>query len=102
VVRLGDGTQLSHERMQAALEVAWPLVAELFDRQASDLAAVERAEFDVVVDAVVATAGLIRPDRAPLAKVRGQAGRDGVHTEALGHVLAELQSVARAHPDATW
>jgi ring-1,2-phenylacetyl-CoA epoxidase subunit PaaC len=102
VVRLGDGTQLSHERMQAALEVVWPLVAELFDRRASDLAAVEPAEFDVVVDAVVATAGLMRPDRAPLAKLRGQAGRDGVHTEALGHVLAELQSVARAHPDATW
>jgi ring-1,2-phenylacetyl-CoA epoxidase subunit PaaC len=51
---------------------------------------------------VLATATLDRPDVAPLAAVGGRTGRDGVHTEALGHVLAELQSVARAHPDATW
>ena len=39
---------------------------------------------------------------APLARVAGRSGRDGVHTEAFGYLLAELQSVARAHPDATW
>ena len=55
-----------------------------------------------MLDTVLATAGLDRPDAAPLAAVGGRAGRDGVHTEALGYVLAELQSVARAHPDATW
>ena len=43
-----------------------------------------------------------RPDAPPLAAVGGRAGRDGVHTEAMGYILAELQSVARAHPDATW
>jgi ring-1,2-phenylacetyl-CoA epoxidase subunit PaaC len=37
-----------------------------------------------------------------MAQVAGKAGRDGVHTEAFGYLLAELQSVARAHPDATW
>jgi ring-1,2-phenylacetyl-CoA epoxidase subunit PaaC len=102
VVRLGDGTELSHRRMQDALDATWPLVAELFEPHPGDLAGVDRSGFDVVLDTVLATAGLDRPDRAPLAAVRGRAGRDGVHTEALGYVLAELQSVARAHPDATW
>jgi ring-1,2-phenylacetyl-CoA epoxidase subunit PaaC len=102
VVRLGDGTELSTRRMQAALTTIWPLVDELFRPHPVDLAAVDRGEFDVVLDAVLATAGLDRPDAAPLAAVGGRAGRDGVHTEALGHLLAELQSVARAHPDATW
>ena len=59
-----------------------------------------RAEFDVVVDTVLATAALARPRSA--LRVGGRTGRDGVHTEAMGYVLAELQSVARAHPDATW
>jgi ring-1,2-phenylacetyl-CoA epoxidase subunit PaaC len=102
VVRLGDGTELSHRRMQDALDATWPLVAELFEPHPGDLAGLDRSGFDVVLDTVLATAGLDRPDRAPLAAVRGRAGRDGVHTEALGYVLAELQSVARAHPDATW
>jgi ring-1,2-phenylacetyl-CoA epoxidase subunit PaaC len=102
VVRLGDGTELSHRRMQDALDATWPLVAELFEPHPGDLAGVDRSGFDVVLETVLATAGLDRPDRAPLAAVRGRAGRDGVHTEALGYVLAELQCVARAHPDATW
>ena len=98
VVRLGDGTELSKQKMQSALDATWPLVDELFDGpQAAD-----RGEFDVVLDTVFATSGLERPAAAPLAKVGGRAGREGVHTEALGHVLAELQSIARAHPDATW
>jgi ring-1,2-phenylacetyl-CoA epoxidase subunit PaaC len=102
VVRLGDGTALSHGRMQDALDATWPLVDELFAPHPVDLVTVGRDEFDVVLDTVLATAGLDRPQRAPLAKVRGRAGRDGVHTEALGYVLAELQTVARAHPEATW
>jgi ring-1,2-phenylacetyl-CoA epoxidase subunit PaaC len=96
VVRLGDGTDLSKTKMQSALEVIWPLVDELFDSDA------ERAEFDIVIDTVLATATLERPEAAPLGGVSGHSGREGVHTEAFGYVLAELQSVARAHPDATW
>lgn len=104
VVRLGDGTDLSHERMQSALGTVWSLVEELYASRVGDLAdcADLRTEVDIVLDTVFATAGLHRPDTAPLASVGGRAGRDGVHTEALGYVLAELQSVARAHPDATW
>jgi ring-1,2-phenylacetyl-CoA epoxidase subunit PaaC len=102
VVRLGDGTELSKQRMQAALQIVWPYVDELFRPHPVDLVSIQRGEVDVVLDTVFATAGLDRPDAAPLALVGGRAGRDGVHTEALGYVLAELQSLARAHPDATW
>jgi ring-1,2-phenylacetyl-CoA epoxidase subunit PaaC len=107
VVRLGDGTPLSHTKAQAALDTLWPLTGELFRHDPDALAAApvstgDRASFDAVMDTVLATAGLDRPAAAPLAPVGGRAGRDGVHTEAMGYILAELQSVARAHPDATW
>ena len=110
VIRLGDGTELSHGKMQAALATMWPLVDELFraDPVADALPGVAvppqqlRAGVDAVLDAVLAEATLDRPAAAPLGLVDGRSGRDGVHTEAFGYVLAELQSLARAHPDATW
>jgi ring-1,2-phenylacetyl-CoA epoxidase subunit PaaC len=110
VVRLGDGTDESHRRIQAGFDVVWPLVDELFtphpvEQSLTGVAADVRplrGEVDVVLETTLATAGLDRPRVAPLAGVGGRAGRDGLHTEALGYVLAELQSVARAHPDATW
>jgi ring-1,2-phenylacetyl-CoA epoxidase subunit PaaC len=102
VIRLGDGTPLSHAKAQAALGTLWPLMGELFYPDPDALAAVDRAAFDAVLDTVLAAAGLDRPATPPLAPVGGRAGRDGVHTEAMGYILAELQSVARAHPDATW
>jgi ring-1,2-phenylacetyl-CoA epoxidase subunit PaaC len=110
VVRLGDGTELSHAKMQAGLAVVWPLTGELFTPHpveaalagiAADVRAIQ-GEVDTVLDTVLAAATLSRPDAVPLAGVAGRGGRDGVHTEALGYVLAELQSVARAHPGATW
>ena len=110
VVRLGDGTDLSKAKAQAALAVMWPLVDELFrtndtekalPRTAADSSTL-RSTVDVVLDTVLATAALERPTAAPLAAVAGRTGRDGLHTEALGYVLAELQSVARQDPDATW
>jgi ring-1,2-phenylacetyl-CoA epoxidase subunit PaaC len=102
VVRLGDGTDQSHAKMQAALEALWPLTDELYRPDRNALAGVEPAAADAVIDEVLAVAGLERPDRAPLGAVSGHTGRDGVHTEAMGYILAELQSVARAYPDATW
>jgi len=104
VIRLGDGTALSHARLQAALDALWPLVAELFrpDPDAQATVAAGAATFDAVIDTVLAEAAVGRPQAVPRAPVGGHAGRDGVHTEALGYILAELQSVARAHPDATW
>ena len=102
VVRLGDGTPRSHAKAQAALDALWPLMGELFRPDPDALATVDRSAFDAILDTVLASAGLDRPASAPLAGVSGRAGRDGVHTEAMGYILAELQSVARAHPDATW
>jgi ring-1,2-phenylacetyl-CoA epoxidase subunit PaaC len=110
VVRLGDGTEQSHRRMQAGLESVWPFVDELFapaplladvpDDRADPVAV--RAEFDAVIDAVLAQATLQRPTRPPSVGLGGRTGRDGVHTEDLGLILAELQSVARAHPQGVW
>ena len=102
VVRLGDGTTLSHAKAQAALDALWPLMGELFRPDPDALATIDQSAFDAILDTVLGLAGLDRPASAPLAGVSGRAGRDGVHTEAMGYILAELQSVARAHPDATW
>ncbi len=110
VIRLGDGTPLSHGKMQAALGTIWPLVDELFEgdtvtaalpRVAADPAGL-RGEVGAVLGAVLDAATLDRPGAAPMARVAGKSGRDGVHTEAFGYLIAELQSVARAHPGATW
>jgi ring-1,2-phenylacetyl-CoA epoxidase subunit PaaC len=110
VIRLGDGTRLSHGKMQAALAAIWPLTDELFrpDAVVARLPGVAadpaqaRQQVDADLDAVLGQATLDRPDAAPLAPVAGKTGRDGVHTEAFGYLLAELQSVARAYPDAAW
>jgi ring-1,2-phenylacetyl-CoA epoxidase subunit PaaC len=107
VVRLGDGTELSHQRMQRGLQAIWPLYGELFQPDpalsgADGRTVAEPGPVDAVLDTVLAAAGLDRPDAPPLAAVGGRSGRDGVHTEAMGYILAELQSVARAYPDATW
>ncbi len=109
-VRLGDGTAVSHARMQAALDAVWPYVEELFRTSevearlpgvAADPADT-RAEVDAVLDEVIAAATLTRPTRPGAGTIGGHGGRQGVHTEALGHVLAEMQSLARRHPGATW
>jgi ring-1,2-phenylacetyl-CoA epoxidase subunit PaaC len=108
VLRLGDGTPESHERMQAALDAEWPWAAELFD---SGWLAPELVAEGVAVDpallekpvltwirAVVSEATLEEPSGGPAVS----AGRDGRHTEALGFLLAEMQHLARSHPGATW
>jgi len=112
VVRLGDGTDHSHERMQAGLDGVWPFVEELFTTHPVEARLVEagvavdpaelRAELDAVLDQVLPPAGLTRPERPAVGLVAGRGGRDGIHTEALGPVLAMMQSLARAHPEATW
>ncbi|MEV4147361.1 1,2-phenylacetyl-CoA epoxidase subunit PaaC [Amycolatopsis sp. NPDC049691] len=104
LVRLGDGTPLSHERMQEGLDAVWPYVGELFRTHPLELvdAASLRPEFDAVLDQALAAATLVLPTAGELAGVSGRTGRDGVHTESFGFLLAELQSVARAMPDAKW
>ena len=61
-----------------------------------------RSEVDSVLDRVLTAAGLERPDVAAMAAVAGRMGRDGVHSEALGYLLAEMQHLARSLPGAVW
>ncbi|MFJ8545782.1 1,2-phenylacetyl-CoA epoxidase subunit PaaC [Streptomyces sp. NPDC093586] len=91
-VRLGDGTDESHRRMRTALEQIAPYLGEL--HAAYDV----RDELTAVLRQVTEAAGLPMPVYRPLPG----SGRDGEHTEHLAPLLAELQSVARAHPEATW
>ena len=107
VVRLGDGTEESHRRVQAALDELWPYTGELFaadevDQRligsiAPDPAALATAWRDVVSD-VVRRATPHTPGR----RVQHSGGRQGRHTEHLGHLLAEMQILARSHPGAKW
>jgi ring-1,2-phenylacetyl-CoA epoxidase subunit PaaC len=104
MVRLGDGTELSHERMQEGLDETWPLVGELFVPHAVELSvgvdpSQLREEFDDVLAQVLSAATLASPSAGERPEL---SGRDGSHSDALEPLLAELQSVARAHPDATW
>ena len=105
---LGDGTAESHSRAQRALDDLWPYSKELFLADDVDRAAVAagsgadvealQPQWREMVDRVVADATLTIPKDgfAP----RG--GRTGRHTEHLGRMLADMQSLARAHPGATW
>jgi ring-1,2-phenylacetyl-CoA epoxidase subunit PaaC len=108
VVTLGDGTDESHARAQRAVDELWRYTGELFAADAID---VEVARAGVGVDPTTLEA----PWRAVVMDVLGRAGlsvpetrymqrggRDGRHTEHLGHLLAEMQIVARSHPGAVW
>lgn len=100
VVRLGDGTDESHARMQVALDAEWPYLDELFrpvDGAVVDPASL-RAPVLARIEPVVAEATLAVPEVAP---ARG-GGRDGLHTEEMGYLLAEMQHLHRSHPGATW
>ncbi|MFE7889062.1 1,2-phenylacetyl-CoA epoxidase subunit PaaC [Streptomyces sp. NPDC057412] len=91
-VRLGDGTDESHRRMRRAQEQVAPYLGELFT--AFDVRQEVVADLKQVTDA----AGLPMPVYRPLPGC----GREGEHTEHLAPLLAELQGIARAHPEATW
>jgi ring-1,2-phenylacetyl-CoA epoxidase subunit PaaC len=101
VRRLGDGTEESHRRMQAAVERTWPYVHELFtpDPEAPVDPATLRPAFDRHVDAVLAEATLTRPEPGGWAP---GGGREGLHTEHLSYLLAQMQVLHRAHPGAAW
>ncbi len=107
VLRLGDGTEESHRRTQTALDELWPYTGELFAAAEIDQllagtiapapAALEPAWRDVVSD-VVRRATLTLPADG----YQHSGGRQGRHTEHLGHLLDEMQILARSHPGAKW
>ena len=94
-VRLGDGTEESRRRMTEALDQVWPHLPELFHGADQGL----RADVELTLRQVLDAAGLEPPRPAEQGHYRGRAGE---HTEHLAELLAELQSVARADPEATW
>ena len=106
ILRLGLGTEESKRRVQAGLTYMWPYVDELFhdDELVESLGAVAvlpsslRADFDRRITAILDEAGLSVPE------VLGAWGgdRSGQFSEQRGHILAEMQVLARQHPGATW
>lgn len=106
VLRLALGTEESRHRMIRGLTSMWTFVDEMFrdDEFVVSLGDVAilpstlRANFDLVTGAVLTEAELEVPDGF----VARGGGRDGIHTEFLGPLLAEMQVLARAHPEATW
>jgi ring-1,2-phenylacetyl-CoA epoxidase subunit PaaC len=111
MLKLGDGTDDSHRRVQRALDELWRFTPELFvaDGVAARLAVqgivpdlpALRARWETIVRDVAARATLTVPHESMHSPhLRG--GRSGMHSEHLGHLLAELQIVARSHPGAKW
>ncbi len=108
VIRLGDGTEESHGRMQSALDRLWPYTAEMFDADDLDRSmATEgigidpsslREEWIRTVTDVVNEATLTMPTGPPIQT----GGRRGIHSEHLGHLLAELQWLQRSMPGLKW
>jgi ring-1,2-phenylacetyl-CoA epoxidase subunit PaaC len=108
VLRLGDGTDESHARMQAGLDLVWPYVPELFDASSlpaelvADGVAVDpstlREAFDERVATVLGQATLT----VPTTPAAPGGGRRGEHTPAMAPLLADLQGLTREHPGATW
>ena len=109
LVRFGDGTDESRARAQAALDHLMPYTAEFWAASPAESAAeadgsgvhpdAVRADWDALVDAALREATLTRPAAA---KGYVTGGKLGIHSEHMGFVLAEMQSLARAHPGATW
>ncbi|GAA2116259.1 phenylacetate-CoA oxygenase subunit PaaC [Kitasatospora saccharophila] len=107
-LRLGDGTSESRRRMQDAVDALWPYTHELFAEDplwtaaAADGTGVDPAallpDWTRYVTAVLARATLVRPE----GDWRPGGGRRGLHTEAFGPLLAEMQALHRAHPGARW
>lgn len=108
VIRLGDGTAESHARAQEAIDALWPFTGECFMPSAAEQAL---APAGVVIDPSTLAAAW----RETVQRITAEAtltlpadgwmqrgGREGRHSEHLGHLLAELQHLQRSHPGATW
>lgn len=108
VIRLGDGTEESHRRMENAIDALWPFVDELFINADYETALTgEKIAVDVSglksdwynrTEAIFSEATLTVPKNAFAQK----GGKQGMHTEKLGYILAEMQFLQRAYPGSTW
>jgi ring-1,2-phenylacetyl-CoA epoxidase subunit PaaC len=108
MVRLGDGTDESHRRAQTAIDDLWAFTGEMFAVDDGERGLIEagiavdpatlRPRWLETVAKVLAEATLVRPKSDWMQ----QGGREGRHSEHLGHLLSELQSMQRTFPGATW
>lgn len=108
VVRLGDGTQESHQRAQAAVNTLWLYTPELFSGDAVDLNAEKtglgpswgsmQKQWLVQMLSVLDAATLVAPKDSAFVS----AGKRGVHSEHMGYILAEMQHLQRAYPGGVW
>ena len=108
VIRLGDGTRESRERMQRAIDDIWMFTGEMFEVDESDRAMIAAGisvdasklllAWNETINDVLAEATIKRPADGWM--ISG--GRQGTHTEHLGHMLAQMQFLRRAYPGATW
>lgn len=103
-LRLGDGTEESHARMQRACDALWRYTGELFrpvEGLEVDPAALEAEWLESVAELLV-RATLTVPAGARSGAWTAGAGREGLHTEPFGRMLAEMQHLHRSHPGASW
>ena len=109
VIALGDGTQESNARMQAAVNYLWPYAGEVFADDATDqhiamkgvapLPSTMRATWEATVSETFAQACILQPE----GDFAHSGGRSGArHTEHLGHMLAMMQTLQRSYPGAAW
>jgi ring-1,2-phenylacetyl-CoA epoxidase subunit PaaC len=94
VIRLGDGSDESHLRAQAAVDALWRYTAELFESTAETY----RPNWQSTVEDVLGEAHLRLPDDP----YQRSGGRRGFHSEHLGHLLAEMQWMQRGYPGLEW
>ena len=108
VVRLGDGTKLSKEKIQLSLNNIWKYTGELFEMDELDNKMLKnqigvdnkelKKQWDIIVNETLEKAKLNRPEDGFMMT----GSKNGIHTELLGKILSEMQYIPRAYPDAKW
>jgi ring-1,2-phenylacetyl-CoA epoxidase subunit PaaC len=108
VIRLGDGTHHSHEKIQKAIDDLWPYIDELFHQTEADKVMIDegvgvdtsmlKEKYYDIVKALLIESTLAIPE----GKYFHKGGKNGVHTEHMGYLLAEMQYMQRAYPNMTW
>ena len=108
IIRLGDGTEESHARVQGAIDDLWSFTGEMFSLDDSERGLVDAG---IAIDPIALKPQWIRTIAGVLAEATltlpnndwmQQGGRSGRHSEHLGHLLSDLQYLQRAFPGATW
>ena len=108
VIRLGDGTQESKDKIQKSLNNIWKYTGEFFEMDELDKKMLKekigvnnkdlKKDWDKLVDETLIKAKLKRPEDGYMMT----GSRKGIHTEMLGKILSEMQYLPRAYPDAKW